>query len=107
EIALQLGHGADDGDHGLTDGARGVELLLQRDELDTKRAERLQRGQKVLGRAGQSIKPPDEDGLEATVPGRPEEPIQRGPALGGAGDAAIDELLDDRPAALDRVGPKG
>src|SRR5258708_31939400 len=34
DVALELGHRADDREHRLTDRARGVELLLERDEGD-------------------------------------------------------------------------
>src|SRR5437899_1377337 len=34
DVALELGHGADDGEHGLPDRRRRVELFLKRDEID-------------------------------------------------------------------------
>jgi len=48
DVALELGHGADDGEHGLADGRGGVELLLEGDEPDVETAERLQGRDQML-----------------------------------------------------------
>ncbi len=106
-VALELGHGADDGEHGLSDGRGGIELLLEGDEADVETAEHLQRRDQVLHRPGEAIEAPDEDHLALAGPGGLHEPVERRPALLGARDAAVDELLDHPPTPLGGVGTQG
>src|SRR5215831_15097211 len=60
DVALKLGHGADDGEHGLPDWRGGVELLLERDKPDMETAKRLEGSHQVLDRPGEAIEAPDE-----------------------------------------------
>src|SRR5712692_2939310 len=106
-VALELGHGPNDGEHGLADGRGGVELLLEGDESDIEGAERLQGRDQVLDRPREAIEAPDEDDLELAGPGRLHQPVECPPALLGARDAAVDELLDHLPVPLGRVRAEG
>ena len=56
DVALELGHGADDGEHGLADGGGGVELLPEGDEPDMEGAEGLQGCDQVLDRPREASK---------------------------------------------------
>src|SRR5439155_21014387 len=58
------------------------------------------------GRQGKNgrVEGPYEDRLELAGPGSAHEAVERWPALLRPRESAIDELLEDRPAALSRVG---
>jgi len=58
---------------------------------------------KVLDRSREAIEAPDEDDLELGGPGRLHQPVECPPALLGARDATVDELLDHLPVPLGRV----
>src|SRR5262249_41244552 len=107
DVALELGHGADDGEHGLPNGSGGVELLLEGDEPDVETAERLEGRDEVLNRPGEAVEAPDQHDLEPAGPGGLHQPVERGPALRGARYAAIDELLGHLPAPLGCVSAEG
>src|SRR2546425_12126906 len=81
DVALELGHRADDREHRLADGARGVELLLERDEGHVQAAEGVERRHEVLHTASEPIEAPHEHGLELPGPRRAHEAIESGPGL--------------------------
>src|SRR2546427_4815641 len=58
DVAFELGHRADDREHRLADRARGVELLLERDEGDVHAPEGVERRHEVLDGSREAVEAP-------------------------------------------------
>jgi hypothetical protein len=93
--ALQLGDGADDHDHGSAQGAAGVEVLAEADELDVQPVQLVEYLQEVAHRAGQSVAGPDHDDVETSAAGLGHQLVKARPANAGAAKAVIGVLGGD------------
>src|SRR5215467_6065251 len=106
DVALKLGHSADDGEHGLPDRGSGVELFLQRDELHAACSEVLEGGDHVLHGSSEPIEAPHEDSPEASGPRSLHQTVEGWASLFCPGDATVNEFLDHLPSAMGRVRSK-
>src|SRR5262249_60669848 len=61
----------------------------------------------VLHRSCEPIEPPDQDRPKPSGPRCAHQPVESGPALPGAREATIDELLGDVPATSGDMGAQG
>jgi len=99
QVAFELRDRADDDDDGAAQRAAGVDALPEADELDVEPVELVEHFEEVPGRAGDAIRGPDQDHIEAAAAGIPHQAIQTGPARLHAGDL-VSHLRDDLIAAL-------
>ena len=81
---LQLGHGADDGEHRPAHRAAGVDLILDADEAHPEVVELLERRQQVARAAGEAVELPDQHAVDLAVPGGRHQRVELGPALPAA-----------------------
>jgi hypothetical protein len=99
EAPLQLGNDPDDDDDRPAQGAAGVDLLAERDELDVEVDQLIQNLEEVLDRPGDPVGSSDQDDVEPAAAGIPQQSIETRPARFRAGDP-VRELLDDLISAL-------
>ena len=81
---LQLGHGADDGEHRPAHRAAGVHLVLNADEAHAEVVELFQRRQQVAGAAGEAVELPHQHAVDLLVARGRHEGVELRPALPAA-----------------------
>jgi hypothetical protein len=69
QVAFQFGDRSDDDHDSPAQGAAGVDLFAERDELDVEPVQLVEHFQEVLHRPGDSIACPDQHDIESTVAG--------------------------------------
>ena len=99
EAPLQLSNHPDDDDDRPAQGAAGVDLLAERDELDVEVDQFIQNLEEVLDRPGDPVGSPDQDDVEPAAASIPHQAIETGPARFRAGDPVC-ELVHDLISAL-------
>src|SRR6185437_1975249 len=67
QTALQLGDGADDHHDGPAQGSTGIDVLAETRVFDAQTVELIQNFQEVLHRAGDPVRGPDQDHIEAAA----------------------------------------
>ncbi len=105
QVALQLGYGADDDDDGPTQRAGCVDRLAERDELDVRPVQFVQYFEELPYRAGDPIRGPDQDHIDAAAAGIPHQLIEPRPSGLASGDP-IGVFVHDLEAALGGQSPK-
>ena len=99
KVAFEFGDGADDDDDGAAQRAARVDLLAEADELDIEAVQLVEHVEEVLHRAGDPVRGPDQDHVEAAAAGIVHQLVQTGPARFRAGDP-VGVFPDDFIAAL-------
>lgn len=99
QTAFELGHGAEDRKDHLSGGCAGVDVLRERDEIDSKGAEGLERSEQMRNASGEAIEAPDHHDIEATLPRVIHQPVQCWPGVFRTGDAGVSVGIDNLPAA--------
>ena len=99
QIAFQFGNRSDDDDDGPPQRTTGVDLLAEADELDVDSVQLIEHFEEVFHRAGDPIRSPDQQDIEAAAAGIAHHLIEPGPPYAGAAHP-ICILLDDLIAAL-------
>ena len=76
DVAFELGHGADDGEHGFAHGGGCVDVLPVGDKVDAEGFKFFEGIDEVLGASGKAVEPPDEDGIEFSFTGLIHEEVE-------------------------------
>lgn len=100
DVAFELGHGADDGEHCFAQGSRGVDVFPIGDKVDAEGFKFLEGVDEVLRASGKPVEPPNEDRVELALAGFVHEEVELGAGGNGAGDSVIDVFLVEGEAAL-------
>ena len=101
EIAFEFGDGGDDHVDGTPQWAAGVDLLSEADELDAVAVQLVKHFEVMLHRAGDPVRGPDQNDVEASAACVRHHGIKSRPAGLYAGDFVC-ELGNDLQAALSR-----
>jgi len=106
QAPLQLGYCTQHCEDHFPGRRAGVELLRERDEVDTQSAEGLQRSKQMRHGASKPVELPTNDYIEAPAVRVGHEPIKFGPFLLRARDPYINVFAYDAPAAALAVLPE-
>src|SRR5271163_2678317 len=99
QVALEFRDRTDDDHDRPAQGAAGVDLFAEAEELDVEPVQLIKYLEEVLHGPGNTIRSPDQDGLEAAAAGIAHHGIKTRPPGFGAADR-VGILLDDLVAAL-------
>ena len=99
EVAFELSDGSDDDYEGAAQRAAGVDLLAEADELDVQPVQFVEHFEEVFDRAGDPIRGPDQDHVEASAAGIAHQVIEAGPTRPCAGNP-VGVFMRDLVAAL-------
>lgn len=86
---------------------RGVDRLVENDEVDAQRLEFATKGREVMHAAGEPVELDHRDSVESPPPRVAHHFIERGPPVFGTGDAVVDVLLNDLKSPRFCVAAKG
>ena len=99
QVALEFRNRSDDDHDRPAQWPSGIDLLAEADELDVEPVQLIENFQEVFHRAGDPIRSPDQQDLEAAVAGIAHHLIQAGSLDPGTTDP-VGILLDDLIAPL-------
>jgi hypothetical protein len=107
KVAFQFRDRPDDHHDGAAQGAAGVDLLAETDELDLEPVQLVQHFEEVLHRPCDPVRGPDQDHVEASPPCIPHQIVESGPARLRAGRSgrctpARSRSHAGQPSAADR-----
>lgn len=98
-VAFERTDATDDCEQSLSERARRVDVLLKADEINSETAELIECREKVLGRACETIKAPDEYNIEPALVSGVHHNVECGSVPLHAADALVDIfVVDDEPA---------
>ena len=103
KVALEFGDGANDDDDSPAQRAGGVDIFSERDVLDVEPVEFVEHIEEVLHRPGQSIRSPDQNGIELAAAGIGHHLMKAWPPGLGSGDP-VSVFVDDGVAAPPSAG---
>ena len=101
DVSFKLSHSTKDSEDHFAHGRRGIDGLVEADELDTEGLELFQGSNQMARTAGEPVEPSDQDSVDLTTSGRSHQPIESWPAILGPADSNVCVLgLDDEASML-------
>ena len=97
QIALELGDRREDVEEQTPRWGRGIDLLVEDDQVNTEVGEFAAERHKVVSRTRQPVELGHGNDIELAGASRSDEPVKGGPAVLGPAHPTVDKLLDDPP----------